>query len=178
MVVVALAAGCSGQSSKKQIGRGEAGAQAGEGVEPGTGGSTNAGGSSGAGGSAGTGISAGTGGCNEEADPWISVDASDCAERADGDCTGVACEFSYLQFDQAPAFTDCSRYLSFDGCGRLVFSFDANGCATGVGPPPEAWDTSEHLGDLRACMTEVFARGRFACLASQTLSFHESCFIE
>lgn len=135
------------------------------------------GGSSGTGGSAGT-ISAGTGGstCNYEADPWITLDASDCADRPEGDCTDVACTYS-SSFERTPAFANCDRYVSFDGCGRLVFEIDANGCATGVGPPPEAWDTDEHLGALRECLTAALARARFTCLASQTLSYMESCFI-
>jgi hypothetical protein len=64
-----------------------------------------------------------------------------------------------------------------DGCGEVTFDFDANGCAYNVRPPPEEWDADDHLGNLRECMTEAVTGARFACLASRTLSFHESCFI-
>ena len=175
LVVVVAAAACSGKSTKEDVGRGEAGAQAGEGAEPGTGGSTAVGGSA-SGGSAGT-ISPVTQFCEpSSSESWLELDASDCAERPEGDCTGMTCDYySGDGFDGTPALSHCPAPL--DGCGEVTFDFDANGCATGVGPPPEEWDARDQLAGLRECLTEVFARGRFACVASRKLSFHESCFI-
>jgi hypothetical protein len=178
LVVVAAAAGCSGDSARKHAGSGEAGAQAGETSEPGTGGSTAVGGSA-SGGTAGS-ITPVTQNCEpSDAEAWIDLDVSDCAERPEGDCTSMLCDYySNDAFDVTPALLECGRYVSYDGCGEVTFDFDENGCATGVGPSPESWGSEDdYLGDMRECMTEVFARGRFACVASRKLSFHESCFI-
>jgi len=78
-------------------------------------------------------------------------------------------------FDDAPALGECSGLASVDGCGDLVFTFDANGCATSVGPGEAGWDASAHLDRLRACLSRVLGAGRFVCLASSTLHYDESC---
>lgn len=109
----------------------------------------------------------------------IELDGPRCDSRRAADCTGVSSynDSGSLTFRSAPELSDCASYVSFDGCGKLVFSFDTNGCAVSVGPGSGGWATSAHLDPLRECLTKVFNSARFACLASGTLSFWESCYV-
>ena len=108
----------------------------------------------------------------------VPLDVSTCAMRAEGDCTGIQESYeSGSGLDDVPALAACERFQSFDGCGVLEFFFDEYGCAFAVGPGPGGWDASEHLADLRECLTGTFASARFPCLASRKLAYHESCFI-
>jgi hypothetical protein len=125
---------------------------------------------------------AGTGGMGAAAgvsSDEIELDGPACETRRAADCTGVVDTYSSEQgtFDDAPELAACSRYVSFDGCGKLVYSFDGDGCVVSVGPGPNGWKNSGHLSLLRDCLSNAFSEARFSCLASGTLAFDESCLI-
>jgi hypothetical protein len=174
LAVVLVAFGCAGRSRSDETDRARAGATASGGSGAASGGSAGSlGGRSPRAGSAGETWQGGG-----PADDSIPLDASDCSARPQGDCTGVTTQFtSNGAFDAAPALAECSEFNSFDGCGKLVFTFDSNGCATSVGPGPGGWDASGHLTDLRTCLSGALGGGRFVCLTSSTLGYDESCFV-
>jgi len=109
----------------------------------------------------------------------LELDGPPCQTRRAADCTGVVDRYSsdHATFDDAPELAACSQYVSFDGCGKLIFSFDRNGCGVSVGPGPGGWNDSGHLSLLRDCLSSAFSEARFPCLASGTLTFEESCLI-
>jgi hypothetical protein len=80
-------------------------------------------------------------------------------------------------FRQTPAFAGCQAFNSFDGCGTLVFTFDAEGCAVSVSPGARGWQDSQHLAGLQGCLGEALQSARFPCLASGTLRYEESCLV-
>ena len=171
LVVIVVALGGAGRSRSDETDtvRGGTTARGGSGVAS----SGSAGALGGRSGSAGF-----AGAQGGSADDPIPLDASDCNSRQQGDCTGVTTHFeSNAAFDGAPALAECSEFNSYDGCGNLVFTFDSNGCATSVGPGPGGWDASGHLAGLRICLTRLLGNNRFACLASSTLAYDESCFV-
>lgn len=119
-----------------------------------------------------------TGGTAGAPDFSVPLDASSCAARPLSDCEGVDIEYGPSgSFERTPALAQCQRFISHDGCATLEFAFDAEGCAVSVSPGPNGWRVSGHLSELQACMTEAFEAARYACLASGTLTYHESCFI-
>jgi hypothetical protein len=180
--LAALGSGCGGESS-----RGAGAARSG-----GTGGAGSArtGGAGGAPGGAGS--SAGTGGVTitdgeggfvaaAGAGPEaIALDGAECVTRRPGNCEGLD-KSSYYSghgvFNASAELAACSAWVSFDGCGELIYAFDDEGCATTVDPGPGGWKDSEHLSLLRDCLSSVFAEARFLCLASRTFAFYESCYI-
>jgi hypothetical protein len=108
----------------------------------------------------------------------VDLDFADCSERPLSDCQGVEAIYdSNSRFAGTPAFAECARYNSFDGCGKLEFSFDAEGCAVSVAPGPSGWKDSQHLAPLRDCLSDVLHGARFPCLAAGTLEYQESCFV-
>jgi len=108
----------------------------------------------------------------------ITLEASDCAARPLGDCEGVQSNYeSNEAFDETPALARCSSFNSFDGCGSLIFGFDARGCAISVAPGSGGWQSSAHLSELQHCLADTFAEARWPCLASSSVRYDESCFI-
>ena len=109
----------------------------------------------------------------------LELDGPPCETRRPADCTGVVDRYSSdnATFDGAPELAACSHYVSFDGCGKLIFSFDPEGCGVSVGPGPGGWKNSGHLSLLSDCLSSAFSEARFSCLASGTLTFEESCLI-
>jgi len=160
LAVVSTAGGCGGESVRTVGSGGSAGRieRGGSGTGTGTG-------------TAGRG--AGTG------DDAIELDGPRCETRRVGNCAGVASVYSSNSstFASAPELAACASYVSFDGCGDLIYSFDFDGCAVSVDPGPGGWKNSEHLAPLRDCLSKVFGDARFACLSSGTLAFNESCMI-
>lgn len=112
-------------------------------------------------------------------DAWaITFDRRDCAERPTGDCAGIRESYgSNGAFDGTPALAHCSQYNSFDGCGRLTFDFDADGCLKSVNAGAPGWEANAHLDALRDCVAEVLMAERWTCRASGELRFEESCFV-
>jgi hypothetical protein len=105
----------------------------------------------------------------------MTFDRSGCAARAAATCQGVAMSYdSNGSFDATPDLAACSRYISYDGCGQLVFAFDEGGCLASVSAAP---DPTDHLGGLRSCLQDIFGPKRWPCLVNDTVWFHESCFI-
>jgi hypothetical protein len=107
------------------------------------------------------------------------ISGADCARRRAADCSGIKSSYHSDRdvFGEAPELAACSEFVSFDGCGKLVYSFDDQGCAFRVEPGPDGWQPSSHLSPLRDCLTEIFEDASFACLASRSLRFDESCFL-
>lgn len=178
---VAAGGGCGGESSRSvaMVG-GSAGATNATGATSTTGATSATGATGGrldvASAGAGTvGMGAAAGASSDE----IGIDGPPCETRRAADCTGVVDTYSSDQgtFDAAPELAACSRYVSFDGCGKLVYSFDVDGCVVSVGPGPGGWRDSGHLSLLRDCLSNAFSEARFSCLASETLAFDESCLI-
>lgn len=108
----------------------------------------------------------------------IELDASDCATRLLSDCVGIETEYdSNSGFEDGSHFAQCDIFNSFDGCGALEFSFDAQGCANSVSGGPGGWKNSGHLSLLRDCLRDALQSARFPCLASAKLRYDESCFV-
>ena len=108
----------------------------------------------------------------------IPLDTSECAARPLADCSDVQTQYeSNAGFERTQALAPCAAHNSFDGCATLLFEFDAQGCASSVGPGAAGWPAGDHLADLRECLTTAFEGARFPCLASQTLGYFESCFV-
>lgn len=106
----------------------------------------------------------------------VTFDASDCAMRATAACDGVEVHYdSNDAFTGTPALAPCSSFNSFDGCGSLIFSFDARGCAVSMSPGPRGWQ--QHLSELQHCLADRFNEARWPCLASSSLRYDESCFV-
>jgi hypothetical protein len=140
-------------------------------------------GSSGEGGSAlgsgGMPMLTGLGGAGPDSTP-VPLDPTGCETRPVSLCEGLENPYMFSRhdaFEQMPGFESCRNFASYDGCGRLVFSFDAAGCAVSVGPGPAGWRDSRHLSGLQACLTDAFELASFPCLASATFEFDESCYI-
>lgn len=108
----------------------------------------------------------------------VALDASDCATRPLATCDGVQLHYdSNDSFEQTPALTPCSSFNSFDGCGSLIFEFDARGCAASIAPGSGGWQASSHLSELQRCLADIFKEARWACLASSRVRYDESCFV-
>jgi hypothetical protein len=111
-------------------------------------------------------------------DVAVAIDAADCVQRPLADCTGVEPRYgSDSGFEDTQALVECAEFNPHDGCGTLIFAFDAEGCASSVSPGRSGWKRSDHLSGLQACLTDALSRARFACLASSTLRYEESCLI-
>ena len=110
----------------------------------------------------------------------IPLGGPECATRPAADCAGIDRSDYYSGhgvFDASPELAACSAYVSFDGCGKLDYAFDEEGCVLFVDPGPSGWRQSGHLSLLRDCLTAAFTEARFSCLASRTFAFYESCYI-
>jgi len=157
-MVVSLAAsgGCGGDSSR----------------------SLGTGGAAGAGGTAGVAGNPAAGATGEDA-ALIELDGPACDRRREADCTGLETDYhsSSGTFDATPELSPCTASVSFDGCGELVYSFDEDGCAVSVGPGRNGWKDADHLDPLRSCLSTLFNAARYSCVASGTVTFHESCFV-
>ena len=168
---VAAGGGCGGESSRSVAVGGSAGATEATEATAATGGRLDTA-------PAGTAI-AGMGAAAGTSADEIELDGPACETRRAADCTGVVDTYSsdHGTFDDAPELAACSRYVSFDGCGKLIYSFDLDGCVVSVGPGPGGWEDSDHLSLLRDCLSNAFSGARYSCLASGTLAFDESCLI-
>jgi len=166
---LALSLGCGQTDTRSGSAGGSAGRDSNAGGDAGAiGGAANA-----AGGAANA-----AGGAANAADNGITLDTSDCVARPLGDCEGIQSQYeSNAAFNGTPALAPCSSFNSFDGCGTLIFGFDARGCAISIAPGPAGWQTSAHLSELQHCLTDTFADARWPCLASSSVRYDESCFI-
>ncbi|HEX5101100.1 MAG TPA: hypothetical protein VFV94_16430 [Polyangiaceae bacterium] len=169
-----LGAGCGGESS-----RGVATEKSG-----GMGGAIRGAGAGGSGaGTVGMTITEGEGGfvgATDAGPEGIPLGGPECETRRAADCEGIDRSDFYSGhgvFDASPELAACSAYVSFDGCGKLIYAFDDEGCALFVDPGPSGWKQSEHLSLLRDCLSRAFTEARFSCLASRTFAFYESCYI-
>lgn len=109
--------------------------------------------------------------------PALALDASSCVTRPIAACDNLPAQYYRQSFDDVPGFEECSDFVSFDGCGKLFFLFDSEGCAVAVAPGPSGWRESEHLDPMRRCLTDKLARARFPCFASGAFGYYESCLI-
>jgi hypothetical protein len=110
--------------------------------------------------------------------PPLALDASSCVTRPIAACDNLPAHYYRQSFDDVPGFEQCSDFVSFDGCGKLFFLFDSQGCAVAIAPGPSGWQESEHLDRMRRCLTDTFARARFPCFASGAFGYYESCRID
>jgi len=168
-------AGCGGESSRgggtrRSDGTGAAGSGA-------------SGGASSMGGTGGMTLTEGEGGFVPATDAGpeaIALDGSDCGARRVASCEGISGSSYYSDhgtFDASAELAACSMWVPFDGCGELIYAFDAQGCAISVDPGPGGWQESAELSWLRDCLSAAFTTARFPCLASRSFAFYESCYI-
>ncbi len=106
-----------------------------------------------------------------------STDGMECVSRPTGGCDTL--RTAYTSNDRAaltmnPELASCAQFISFDGCGRLIFSFDQDGCLKSDTSGP---DGDNHLGSLRSCFAVALGAKRWPCVAAGTVTFNESCFI-
>ncbi|MFZ5893609.1 MAG: hypothetical protein ACOY0T_21280 [Myxococcota bacterium] len=107
----------------------------------------------------------------------VQFDTSDCAPRPQVTCD-IATLKEELRVLSGPNFTLCERYMSYDGCGRLAFFFDSDGCLQSVLTPADAnGRVDDHVAGLGACVSAVFHVSRWPCLADSQIDWCESCFV-
>lgn len=116
--------------------------------------------------------------CGSGAPPLIETsDTSDCSERAALECD-AATFADELQSLSVPSLEACSMAVPHDGCGKLLFDFDAEGCLSAMTTPIALErGISDHFAELRGCLKPLLDGVRFECLSNVRVALAESCFI-